>query len=72
MELSISFGIEELPADPGDRCYYCKEIITGLKFIPFAVCGDVKDVHYFDQLMCRGCNGEKWGNKKSNNETNNS
>lgn len=59
MELGISFGIDELPPEPEDKCMYCKELILEIKYVPFVICGDIKDVHYFE-AMCKYCYVEKW------------
>lgn len=52
----ISFGFDELPADPEDVCYTCKEPITGKKYIPYLQFGSPEEVAHFKNIVyCEAC-----------------
>lgn len=59
MELGISFGIDELPPEPGDKCMYCDQLILEVKHCYYVICGDITKVEYIGQ-MCAYCYHEKW------------
>lgn len=53
------FGVDEVDAEPGELCPYCKNIMVK-KFVPYCQVGDATEITYL-QPLCPECKAEKWG-----------